>query len=162
MSKFEKNGRPTINTVGEKGDVYIDLDTGVRYDCLGTKGFIDVDSVDEPAEYKWNRMDADDLLTTGRILNTGHASFVEGSNTYIYVDKDLVASCVKARETNQAFPTVFFTRIESPSYNQCTEVHFDFGFYDIEAITYRVTIGGVMHKLYVFRSYEEAFNYHDR
>lgn len=61
MTKIQKHGRPTRSTVGTKGDIYIDLDTGVKYECHGTYGFVDVDSVDEPVEYKWERVDMIDI-----------------------------------------------------------------------------------------------------
>lgn len=53
MSKIQGHGIPTKFKAAEKGTVYTDLDTGRRYECLGTARLINVDVVDEPVEYKW-------------------------------------------------------------------------------------------------------------
>lgn len=38
MSKIRQKGAPTRQTVGSIGDIYTDLDTGLKYKCVGSYG----------------------------------------------------------------------------------------------------------------------------
>ena len=45
--------KPTKFTPGNKGDIYTDAETGIKYECLGRLGFCDTSFRDEPVEYNW-------------------------------------------------------------------------------------------------------------
>ena len=53
MAKIQGNGRPTQFTEGVRGDVYTDLNTGKRYECLGYDGFIGRGQSDDLVKYDW-------------------------------------------------------------------------------------------------------------
>lgn len=53
MAKIQGNGRPTQFTKGVKGDVYTDLNTGNRYECLGSDGFVGRGQSNELVKYDW-------------------------------------------------------------------------------------------------------------
>lgn len=53
MAKIQGNGRPTQFTKGAKGDVYTDLNTGKRYECLGSDGFVGRGQSNELVKYDW-------------------------------------------------------------------------------------------------------------
>lgn len=53
MNKIQGHGIPTKFKAAEAGTIYTDLDTGKRYKCLGLKGFVNQDAVNEPVEYHW-------------------------------------------------------------------------------------------------------------
>lgn len=56
MAELKGNGKPTRFTKANDGDVYIDLDSGKKYECLGLLNFVDIDSVEEPVEYNWKEI----------------------------------------------------------------------------------------------------------
>lgn len=53
MAKIQGNGRPTQFTKGVRGDVYTDLNTGKRYECLGSDGFVGRGQSSDLAKYDW-------------------------------------------------------------------------------------------------------------
>lgn len=68
MNKIQGHGIPTKFKAAERGTVYTDLDTGKRYKCLGPKGFVNQDAVDEPLEYHWQLVN---MVEDNQIPNGG-------------------------------------------------------------------------------------------
>lgn len=56
MANITGQGRPTRTLKANKGDIYTDANTGVKYECLGPDGFVDVEGVDEPEYYDWKEI----------------------------------------------------------------------------------------------------------
>lgn len=93
MNKLEGYGRPTSYTVGAKGDVYTDLNTGKQYECLGLDGFVDVDGVNKENKYDWVELKNgggsnswDDL--TGKPFGTETTEIVVFENEKIEIVKE--------------------------------------------------------------------------
>lgn len=63
MEVIKNYGPPSVNTVGDKGDIYINLENGMAYECLGTdipgrdRGFVTVYNFNH-REYLWNNIGA--------------------------------------------------------------------------------------------------------
>ena len=56
MANITGYGRPTIYTVGNKGDIYTDTNTGIQYECLGPDGFVDISGSEENNKYDWKEI----------------------------------------------------------------------------------------------------------
>jgi hypothetical protein len=62
MIKIEGHGIPTKFKQGERGTIYTDLDTGRKYKCLGTKGFVtNSDDEDAPVYYHWQLLEGGNI-----------------------------------------------------------------------------------------------------
>ena len=48
--------RPTKFTPGNKGDIYTDVDTGIKYKCLGRLGFCTTSFREPREEYNWEEV----------------------------------------------------------------------------------------------------------
>lgn len=55
MNKITGQGRPTIYTKGNKGDIYTDINTGIKYECLGPDGFVGTGDI-EKNKYDWKEI----------------------------------------------------------------------------------------------------------
>lgn len=55
MNKLEGQGRPTIYTKANKGDIYTDTNTGIKYECLGPDGFVGAGDI-EKNKYDWKEI----------------------------------------------------------------------------------------------------------
>lgn len=56
MANITGQGRPTRTLKANKGDIYTDANTGIKYECLGPDGFVDVEGVNEPEYYDWKEI----------------------------------------------------------------------------------------------------------
>ena len=50
---LEGHGRPNVFLLGQVGQKYKDLDSGLEYVCTGERGFIKVDGDDQSEMYNW-------------------------------------------------------------------------------------------------------------
>lgn len=55
---LEGHGRPNVFLVGEVGQKYKDLDSGLEWVCRGERGFIRVDGDDQSYMYNWDMIES--------------------------------------------------------------------------------------------------------
>lgn len=55
MANIKGQGRPTIYTKANKGDIYTDTNTGIKYECLGPDGFVEAGDI-EKNKYDWKEI----------------------------------------------------------------------------------------------------------
>lgn len=82
---LQGHGRPNVFLVGEVGQKYKDLDSGLEYVCTGERGFIKVDGDDQSEMYNWELVES--CGSTGGGVFT--VNFTQNEDESVTSDKTL-------------------------------------------------------------------------